>query len=327
MARYSPTMTSLRIKYWWGVALVGIALIGSGAAFVINNETRLEPIPSSSYRAFLDSRIPPGLPPAYYPPEGFTWDGFDADGLPEARYGVASPAVNPRGHVVLIADADFPAEAYFSLMRRIIARGYTVWVVEMPGQGGSGKFNTHQQSINSIDFSKYLSLIDAFINKVVRSNSDKPVILLGSGSGGLLVLSQRDDPARFEARIAIGPASDHSFMPKGEWHREADPGFAWGHIGHLWQIANPDLRLRRKSDRWRSQTRAVYGRLKAPVLARLNPLSIQSSEYIIDIPENSGQMVVSHQDELCTVRIGCHYQVLQNEEALAEFVTHIQEKP
>src|SRR5476651_2503184 len=91
-------------------------------------------------KAYLDSQIPPGLSPQYFPPEGFVWGAYRAGSLPEARYGVASPPINPKAQVLILTDADYPAEAYFQLTRQLLDAGYGVWLLEVPGQGGAGHY-------------------------------------------------------------------------------------------------------------------------------------------------------------------------------------------
>ena len=89
---------------------------------------------------FTDSRTPPGLASRFLAPEGWAWGLAQAEGFPAQRYGVSSPSTGPVAHIVVLPGYGESAEAWFETARDFNARGYTVWVLEGAGQGGSGRF-------------------------------------------------------------------------------------------------------------------------------------------------------------------------------------------
>ena len=211
-------------------------------------------------QAFLDSRIPAGLSPQYYPPGGFVWGAYRSGSLPEARYGVASPPNNPKAQVLILADADYPAEVYFELMRQLLDEGYGVWLLEAPGQGGSGHYLLQNQSIFATSYHDGQLTARDFIKDIVKPSADKPVFVIGAGYSALTALSLstllKDDSLK--GFIAYDPYLGGPIARGDIWHRDApQPGY-WGGIAQSWQMSNPDLRMRQKSDGWQKQMQKAY---------------------------------------------------------------------
>ncbi|MDI7774521.1 alpha/beta hydrolase [Asticcacaulis sp. EMRT-3] len=223
-------------------------------------------------QAFLASRIPSGLAPQYYPPEGFVWDGYRADGLPEARYGVASPPVNPHAQVLILADADYPAEVYFELARQLLAAGYGVWILEPPGQGGAGHYLLQGKAIYAPNDHDAEAVAAGLIRDLIHPSPDKPLFVVGSGYSAITALSLSTllKDRAYAGFVAFNPYLGGGIAPGTLWHRDQPlPGY-WGGIAQSWQMENPDLRLRIKSDPWRKQMAGAYAgvtSLHLPVVA------------------------------------------------------------
>jgi len=214
-------------------------------------------------QAFLDSRIPAGLSPQYYPPEGFVWGAFRAGALPEARYGVASPPINPKAQVLILADADYPAEVYFELMRQLLNEGYGVWILEAPGQGGSGHYLLQNQSIFAASYHDGQLATRDFIKEIIKPSADKPAFVIGTGYSAITTLSLstmlKEDTLK--GFIGYDPYLGGPIAKGEAWHRDtALPGY-WGGIAQNWQMSNPDLRMRQKSDGWQRQMQKAYADL------------------------------------------------------------------
>ncbi|MGN6210667.1 serine aminopeptidase domain-containing protein [Asticcacaulis sp.] len=214
-------------------------------------------------QAFLDSQIPAGLSPQYYPPEGFVWGGYRAGALPEARYGVASPPINPRAQVLILADADYPAEVYFELMRQWLDAGYGVWLLESPGQGGSGRYLLQNQSVFIKSYHDGQLVARDFIRDIIKPSPNKPLFVIGTGYSALTALSLstllKDD--NLKGFIGYDPYLGGPIATGEPWHRDAiQPGY-WGAIAQSWQMSNPDLRMRQKSDGWQKQMQKAYADL------------------------------------------------------------------
>ncbi|OYW78913.1 MAG: hypothetical protein B7Z26_08970, partial [Asticcacaulis sp. 32-58-5] len=212
-------------------------------------------------KAIVDSQIPPGLAPQYFPPAGFVWNGFKSGNLPEARYSVASPSTNPASHVLIIADAVFPAEAYFGLARDFISLNYTVWIYEAPGQVGAGRYFLQGDHIHTPDYRHSVNSVQDLIITVIRPTTKQPVYILGTGTGALTALSIDADKANIGGIIVYSPYLSAPESASVAWRGEDIPSDEWARIGHKWQKANPDLRLRAVSKVWQTEMDKASRRL------------------------------------------------------------------
>ena len=238
-------------------------------------------------QAFLDSRIPAGLSPQYYPPEGFVWGAYRAGALPEARYGVASPPINPKAQVLILADADYPAEVYFELMRHLIDEGYGVWLMEAPGQGGAGHYLLQNDSVFTPSYHDAQITARDFITDIVKPSAQKPLIVIGTGYSAINALSLstllKDDAIR--GFIGYDPYLGGP-IGKGEpWHRDTPQADYWGSIAQNWQMSNPDLRMRQKSDGWQKQTQKAYAELNG---LHLPVISLKADAQVLVISPKDG---------------------------------------
>ncbi|WP_031239130.1 serine aminopeptidase domain-containing protein [Asticcacaulis sp. AC466] len=223
-------------------------------------------------QAFLDSRIPAGLSPQYFPPDGFVWGAYRAEKLPQARYGVASPPINPKAQILILADADYPAEVYFETMRQLLAEGYGVWLLEAPGQGGAGHYLLQNDSIYTASYHDAQITARDFINDIVKPSGEKPLFIVGTGYSAIAALSLstilKDDNLR--GFVAYAPYLGGPIAKGADWHRDAPQQGYFGGIAQTWQISNPDLRLRKKSEGWQKQMQKAYTDLSGlhlPVLS------------------------------------------------------------
>ena len=316
-----------RAKFW-GIAGIITALgVASLTAHTLWQQG-LSPrsLSVESGKAFLDSQIPPGLAPAYYPPGGFIWAGFLRPGLPEARYGVTSPAANPKGQVVIFADADFPAEAYFDLVHQLVENNLTVWIFEPPGQGGAGRFKNQGNLIDISDLNSTTKLGYDFINTVVRPSKNTPLYIIGNGSGVRLALRLRGSKLPITKIIALDPHINDPRLPNGAWHRDQDPAFHWGHVGHLWQIANPDLRLREKSPHWHQIYSEQVAEDQRFQLKDLNPLENQTELWVISLDRVNSKDVDSDKN-LCAGLRNCRFETVKDQAALSQILLQSESKP
>ncbi|MGA9659055.1 MAG: hypothetical protein WBQ60_08155 [Asticcacaulis sp.] len=210
--------------------------------------------------AFLDSRIPAGLSPQYYPPSGFVWGEFRSGNLPEARYGVAAPPTNPKAHILILADADYPAEVYFELMQQYIQAGYGVWLLEAPGQGGAGHYFLQDNQISTSDYHNAQTVARDFIRDIIRPTTGQPLFILGTGYSALTGLYLGADPKAGNIRgiIAYNPYLGGPISAGDDWHSDTQQAGHWGGIAQIWQMSNPDLRRLKKSKDWRDQMKKAF---------------------------------------------------------------------
>jgi pimeloyl-ACP methyl ester carboxylesterase len=273
--RAIKSLSQRPILFWLAGGAMGLVLAGFafGLYLYFRDSAPKRPVHRPE-QAFIDSQIPPGLAPRYFPPNGFTWSGFSTEGLPEARYGVAAPpSASPSAQVLIIADADFPGEAYFELANTLIKRNYSVWIIEAPGQGGAGRFPQQKTVVDTPDFTFGARTVKAFIDKVIHPNIERPLYVLASGSGALSALDLNMGRDQIKGMVLINPHVSDPSIPAGEWHRENVPDSYLARIGHQWQTANPDLRLREKSPVWASSASKTQSRLEGLQLEHMLSLS------------------------------------------------------
>jgi hypothetical protein len=221
-------------------------------------------------KAFTDSQIPPGLSPQYFPPAGFVWSGFKSGNLPEARYGVAAPPTSPRADILIVADARFPAEAYFELARDLISLNYTVWIYEAPGQGGSGRYFLQGDKVHTPDFHHSVQAVEDLIGEVIRPSFVRPVYIVGTGTGALTALSIDPKTIPIGGAVAYSPYLRLLEPAPTVWRGEDIPSEAWAQTAHKWQRANPDLRLRAVSQTWQTEMDKAVDTVTSPGLKRLS---------------------------------------------------------
>ncbi len=211
-------------------------------------------------KASTESAIPPGLSPQYFPPQGFVWGAYRPQGLPEVRYGVASPPVNPRAQVLILADATYPAEVYFQTAQQLLDAGYGVWLLEVPGQGGAGRYLLQGDTIFAPDYHDAQSAARLFITDIVKPNPSKPLVVVGTGYSAIhsLALSLTMKDPDVLGYVAYDPYLGGPIARGGVWHANEPPGTYWGDIAQTWQGANPGLRLRVKSDVWQKQMAKAF---------------------------------------------------------------------
>jgi alpha-beta hydrolase superfamily lysophospholipase len=272
-------------------------------------------------QAFLDSRIPAGLSPQYYPPDGFVWSAYRSGSLPEARYGVASPPVNPRAQVLILADADYPAEVYFELMRQLLDEGYGAWLLEAPGQGGSGHYLLQNQSIFASSYHDSQLVARDFIKDIIKPLADKPVFVIGTGYSAITALSLstmlKDD--NLKGFIGYAPYLGGPIAKGDAWHRETvQPGY-WGGIAQNWRMSNPDLRMSQKSETWQKQMQKAYADLNGP---HLPVTSLKNGAQVLIIEsETATTPQANTASALCTRLPRCKLQPNEGQQTLGADVT------
>lgn len=298
--------------------IVACAALSLGACDKIQNAARQ----SQPGQAFLDSQIPPGLSPQYFPPQGFVWGAYRAKSLPEARYGVASPPTNPRAQVLILADADYPAESYFELTRQLLDKGYGVWLFEAPGQGGAGRYLLQSDTVYTPNVHDAQIATTAFINDIVHPTADKPLFIVGTGYSAInaLSLSANLTSPAIRGFIAYDPYLGGTIAPGAPWHRDDRPATYWGGIAQSWQGSNPDLRLRVKSDNWRKQMTKAYTDLNGLHLPVIS-LSKQGASVLVMAPKAGTTGSANAASNLCAHLPRCHMQPTDGPQTLGHDLT------
>lgn len=213
-------------------------------------------------QAFLDSRTPPSLGPRFWKPDGWAWGVIRIQGAPEIRYGVAAPAIDPGGKVMIIATGyGESAEVYYETVRDLNTRGWSVWVVEPHGQGGSGRFPGARDVGRSAGFDKDAAAIRWLVENVIRPSQADDVVLAAHGSAAYAALWAAEHGLRNVDRVVVwspdpteprnpGLAERLTRLGMGGlrasgsgWKRPTVNLTGRSTLPQAWPVANPDLRM------------------------------------------------------------------------------------
>lgn len=231
---------------------------------------------------FAESRIPPALSPRFWAPEGWSWGFIQVGQAPAQRYGVASTSGRPAASVLILTGYGESAEAWFETVGDLAARGYTVWVLERAGQGGSQRYVSPRDLGHAPTFDDDVAATRALLRMIQGGAPDTPVILVGHSVGGLIALRAAETGAAVDGLVLSAPAfagnekvgQAASLLVRAGlgrvpaafgqgWTREGPDARASGLTGDsargavekAWQIANPDLRMGGQSLGWRAAFR------------------------------------------------------------------------
>jgi len=245
--------------------------------------------------AFVESRIPPALSPRFWAPEGWAWGLLKIGDAPAQRYGVSSTPITPQAQVLILTGYGESAEVWFETARDLNARGYSVWVLERAGQGGSERYVLPRDLGHVPDFKADIRAVKTLSRMMIASTPGAPIVFLGHSDGGLVAIAAIEQGAPAEGLILSAPAfagpdpvdtgkaalvrAGLGRLPAAMntgWTREAPDaraqgltGDIWrGAVGKTWQTANPDLRMGGPSLGWLAGFRATSKTIE-PGLATL----------------------------------------------------------
>jgi lysophospholipase len=233
----------------WTRGLVRPALAALIVAFLLagcGEEASREP--------FAESRMPPSLAERFAPPEGWAWGFLQVGEAPVQRYGVAAPPGAPRGEILILPDPDDSVEIWFETVRDLGLRGHTVWVLEAPGQGGSGRYGLSGPPRGAAGEDAVRG-VRAMLDVVVRPEGRPIVVLADRRAASVAMTALAGRPA--SGLILSSPAASGDGGLAGRlglggegWSRRTpddvadklthDPSRAG--VRNAWKLANPDLR-------------------------------------------------------------------------------------
>ncbi len=232
---------------------------------------------------FADTRTPPSLGSRFYPPQGWSW-GYvrSGEGLVQ-RYGVASPPVAPKATILILPGYGETAEKWFETVDDLTAQGFSVWVLERQGQGGSER-ETPWRDLGHVDsFEPDVAVTKALVNGVIRPTPNTPLVLLGHSEGGLVALRAAQEGLPMDGLVLSSPAFGLTALPRPRsdftrftpamrtlrlgwirtpdqpgWRRDGPDGVQAGlthdpmrgKVQAAWMLANPDLRMGGRSLGW-----------------------------------------------------------------------------
>lgn len=233
---------------------------------------------------FVESRIPPSLSPRFWAPEGWAWGLLKVGDAPAQRYGVSSTLVTPQAQVLILTGYGESAEAWFETARDLNTRGYSVWVLERAGQGGSERYVLPRDLGHAPQFADDIAAVKTLARMMAAGAPGTPVIILGHSVGGLAAVAAVEQGAPAEGLILSAPAfAAGDLIDRGKaalvraglgrlpagwnsgWARGGPDGVAagltsdpWrGKVEMAWQTSNPDLRMGGPSLGWLASFRAT----------------------------------------------------------------------
>lgn len=232
---------------------------------------------------FADSRTPPSLGSRFYPPQGWAW-GYvrSGEGLIQ-RYGVTAPPVAPRATILILTGYGESVEKWFETVSDLTAQGFSVWVLERQGQGGSERETPWRDVGHADSFEPDVAAVRALTNGVIRPGGDIPFVVLGHSEGGLVALRAAQEGVAMDGLVLSSPAFGLTDLPRPRsdfarftpamrtlrlgwirtpdqagWRRGAPDDFQSGlthdpqrgKVQAAWMLANPDLRMGGRSLGW-----------------------------------------------------------------------------
>lgn len=227
---------------------------------------------------FADSRVPGSLAARFYPPEGWAWGLVQIGRAPAQRYGVSSPPVTPAAQVLILPGYGDTAESWFETIRVLNDAGYSTWILERQGQGGSGRAGWSRDVGYARSFEPDVAATKAVLTMMAQGGVDAPVVVLAQGDGAPVARLALIEGGEADGLILSAPTLHLDGATAGAasqgqvlrrlglgslrvlggtgWQRErlALPGTgldpARSAALAAWQTTNPDLRMGGPSYGW-----------------------------------------------------------------------------
>ena len=254
---------------------------------------------------FTDSRVPPNLGPAFWPPQAWAWGLVQVDGSPPQRYGVGAPLDEPPvAQVLLMPGYGGTSEEDFQTASAFIDERMQVWTLDGVGQGGSGRIIAPRDLGHVDSFGGDVEGLHQTVDRVIRPAPDLPLVAIADGSAAPVLLRAAQTGLPGVTAIVLteprlhgsGAAPRASSGPPwarwlhygryrapggAGWKREGDkaePG-STAYVRHAWQTANPDLRMGGPSLGWLAAFDELLtalhadgpGKVALPVLILVDP--------------------------------------------------------
>lgn len=193
------------------------------------------------------------LPKRFMKPDDFDFPKFftNDDGK-KIRYGHAEPKGESKGTVILTTGyADF-MESYFETIHDFLDRGFSVWMMDWQGQGGSERYYDDPRVPSPNAPINNVRDLHDFRHKIVKAPADKPVFLASHSMGGQMSLHYiKDNPGDFDGALLATPFVDIQKMPplKGALSRAFMKAACTLGMGHKRMSRKNNIVRRIKSER------------------------------------------------------------------------------
>ena len=266
----------------------------------------------------LQSRIPPGLPAADWPPPGWTWGLIQVGDAPAQRYGVAGPDSQSRAQVLILPGFGETAEDMYPLVNALIADQVTVWVLDGAGQGGSGRV-VSRRDLGHVDrFEGDLAAMDALIKQAIRPKPEARLVIVADSTTALIALRrvQLGEPGVaglvLKAPVTTLPAGPLSRwaataaeplgltgLPAPDFNRPASPDRPRD-SARAWRASNPALKVDAASLGWIRAFEALQIEV-----ARGGLTQVRAPVLLLPNGQASGSGGGRFDDRLCAALAGC----------------------
>ncbi len=145
-------------------------------------------------------------------PDRFQWGTFQNDDGASVRYGHISPdeKTESKGTVVLLPGFRESIEKYFETAQDFTDRGYSVWLMDWRGQGGSERYlDKAPQKAHSEGYDAQVRDLDHFVKNVVEVEDEKPLLMAAHSMGGHLGLRYlKEHAGHFDGAMMTAPMLD-----------------------------------------------------------------------------------------------------------------------
>jgi lysophospholipase len=144
--------------------------------------------------------------PRFNPPANWQWGGFiNADGA-KIRYGSVE-APEPKGTVLILPGYADPLDDFCETTHELVAAGFSVWMMDWRGQGGSEHYLENTQKAYAIGFEHDVADLIQFATTIVKRGPDEKLVMIGESMGGNLGLrALHDRPDLFRVAAFSSPA-------------------------------------------------------------------------------------------------------------------------
>jgi lysophospholipase len=306
---------------------------------------------------FTDSRIPPSLGPAFWPPPGWAWGLIQTPGAPAQRYGVAAPTDEPPiAQALMLPGYGGLAEEDFQAAGQLIDRRIQVWTLDGVGQGGSGRIALPRDLGHVDSFDADVAGLDQMVAAVIRPAPGAPLVAIADGAAApVLLRALQTGPGRIAAVVLTDPrlSTPGHHTPRrprspeaaqwarrlgigrrrapdqGGWRRDAPtaPFGSPAFVRHAWQLANPDLRMGGPSLGWQAAFDDLLAGLRADGWARVRAPVLVLADPAAPTAERQAQAALCRALPRCIFALAAPDQWPQREAAFIETLVAAAENP
>ena len=274
---------------------------------------------------FTDTHAPPSLTPRFFAPEGWGWGLIQAGEGPPQRYGVAAPPVTSRAQVLILPGYGESAENWFETANQLVDAGYTVWILERDGQGGSGRYSGPRDLGHVPSFAPDVAATRALAVSYIPRDPRQPLVVIAHGAGAIVGLQAAEAGMPVDGLVLSAPDFAPPAQPKATvwtsrfgitavrapgavaWNKAGPDAFGLkqthdprrGAIQLSWQAANPDLRMGGPSFGWLGAATAANEAAQAGV-AQSGAPTLMLSPGVDSLVESSARTRVCHALPHCT---------------------------